>query len=96
MIEMRLDLDSGAMTGSVLAGAYAGRALETMSRPELLGLRQELARDDPAGDNLLESYLDRRVAGWREADQGEPQGRGGGGAGEAGPCQGLFELAVLE
>ena len=39
MIEMRLDLDSGAMTGSVLAGAYAGRALETLSRPELLGLR---------------------------------------------------------
>ena len=36
MIEMRLDHDSGAMTGTVLAGAYAGRALETLSRPELL------------------------------------------------------------
>jgi DnaJ-domain-containing protein 1 len=83
MIEMRLDLDSGAMTGSVLAGSYAGRALETLSRPELLGLRQELARDDPDGVNLLEAYLDRRFAGWREADQGEPQGRGRGGAGGA-------------
>ena len=63
------------MTGSVLAGAYAGRALETMSRPELLGLRQELARDDPDGVSLLEAYLDRRFAGWREANQGEGEGR---------------------
>jgi hypothetical protein len=80
MIEMRLDHDSGAMTGRVLAGAYAGRAVETLSRPELLSLRQELKRDDPDGVNLLEAYLDRRFAGWREADQGERQGRGRGGA----------------
>ena len=85
MIEMRLDLDSGAMSGSVLAGSYAGRALETLSRPELLGLRQELARDDPDGVNLLEAYLDRRFAGWREADQGER--RGGGGAAPAARCR---------
>ncbi len=83
MIEMRLDLDTGAIAGSVLGGSYAGRALETLSRPELLILRQELARDDPEGVNLLEAYLDRRFAGWREADQGEPQGRGKGGAGGA-------------
>ena len=69
MIEMRLDHDSGAMTGTVLAGAYAARAVETMARPELLSLRQELARDDPEGVSLLEAYLDRRFAGWREADQ---------------------------
>jgi hypothetical protein len=80
MIEMRLDHDSGGMTGTVLAGAYAARAVETMSRPELLSLRQELARDDPEGVSLLEAYLDRRFAGWREADQGQRQGRGGGGA----------------
>ena len=78
MIEMRLDHDSGAMTGVVLAGAYAGRALETLSRPELLSLRRELGRDDPDGVNLLEAYLDRRFAGWRDADQSERQGRGGG------------------
>ena len=30
---------------------------------------------------LLETYLDRRFAGWREADEGQAQaGRGGGGA----------------
>jgi hypothetical protein len=78
MIEMRLDHASGAMTGRVLSGAYAGRAVETLSRPELMSLRRELARDDPDGVNLLEAYLDRRFAGWREADQGQRQARGGG------------------
>ena len=78
MIEMRLDHDNGAMTGRVLAGAYAGRAVETLSRPELIALRQELGRDDPDGVNLLEAYLDRRFAGWREADQDQRERRGGG------------------
>ena len=78
MVEMRLDHDTGAMTGMILAGAYAGRAIETLSRPELIALRQELARDDPDGVSLLEAYLDRRFAGWREADQGQRQGRGSG------------------
>ena len=80
MLEMRLDHVSGVMTGTVLAGAYAARAIETMSRPELLSLRQELMRDDPDGVSLLEAYLDRRFAGWREADQGDGQRRRGGGA----------------
>jgi hypothetical protein len=77
MLEMRLDHASGAMTGTILSGAYGGRAVETLSRPELISLRQELARDDPDGVSLLEAYLDRRFAGWREADQGQRQGRGG-------------------
>jgi hypothetical protein len=80
MLEMRLDHASGAMTGTILSGAYEGRAVETLSRPELISLRQELARDDPDGVSLLEAYLDRRFAGWREADQGQRQGRGGSGA----------------
>jgi hypothetical protein len=80
MVEMRLDHASGAMTGTILSGAYGGRALETLSRPELMSFRQELARDDPDGVSLLEAYLDRRFAGWREADQGQRQGRGSSGA----------------
>ena len=73
MIEMRLDHDSGAMTGAVLAGAYGGRAVESLSRPDLLALHGELSRDDPNGVSLLEAYLDRRFAGWRETDQGQRQ-----------------------
>ena len=81
MIEMRLDHDTGAMSGSVLAGPYAGRPLDSLSRPDLIALRAALARDDPDGLNLLETYLDRRFAGWREAEQGEGERRGGPGAG---------------
>ncbi len=77
MIEMRLDHDSGVMSGAVLAGAYGGRALESLARPDLLALHDELSRDDPNGVSLLEAYLDRRFAGWREADQGQRQARAG-------------------
>jgi DnaJ domain len=80
-IEMRLDHDTGAMSGSALAGAYAGRALEGLTRPELTGLLAELQRDDPDGASLLEAYLDRRFAGWREAEQGQRERRGSVGAG---------------
>jgi hypothetical protein len=95
MIEMRLDHESGAVTGSVLAGAYAGRALETLSRPELFILRQELARDDPDGVSLLETYLDRRFAGWREADEGQRERRGKGGATGAMSRQEALEVLGL-
>ncbi len=80
MIEMRLDHRSGVMTGSVLAGAYSGRTIESLTRPELLLLREELGRDDPDGVKLLETYLDRRFAGWRDADQGQRERRRSGGA----------------
>ena len=70
-IEMRLDHDSGAMNGRVLSGVFVGRGLDSLSRPELIRLRDELLRDDPDGLNLLEAFLDRRFAGWREAEQGE-------------------------
>ena len=95
MIEMRLDHATGVMTGTALAGSYAGRALENMARPELMGLRQELARDDPDGVALLEAYLDRRFAGWREADQGEGQARRKGGAGGAMSRKEAFEVLGL-
>ena len=76
-IEMRLDLDSGAMQGRALAGPFAGRELDSLGRADLLSLYGACRRDDAEGARLLETYLDRRLAGWREADQGEGQGRGG-------------------
>ena len=41
MLEVRLDHDSGAMTGTALAGRYAGRALDALARPDLIGLRSD-------------------------------------------------------
>jgi hypothetical protein len=79
-IEMRLDLDTGAMSGAVIAGPYQGRELDSLARPDCLRLFEISGRDDPEGATLLETYLDRRFAGWREADQGqsEPRGSAGG------------------
>jgi len=96
MIEMRLDHDSGVMTGVVLAGAYAGRAVEALSRPDLLALRDELSRDDPDGVNLLEAYLDRRFAGWRETDEGQRERRGSAGAGGAMTRREAYEILGLQ
>ncbi|HZZ62829.1 MAG TPA: DnaJ domain-containing protein [Roseiarcus sp.] len=96
MIEMRLDHDTGAMSGEVLAGAYAGRALDALSRAELLALREELSRDDPAGVNLLEAYFDRRFAGWRQADEGDRDGPRRSPAGAMSRREALDELGLPE
>ncbi len=96
MLEMRLDHDTGVMSGAVLAGAYAGRAVESLSRPELIALRDELSRDDPDGVNLLEAYLDRRFTGWREADEGEGEPRRRGAAGSMTRHEALEVLGLQE
>ncbi len=75
MIEMRLDHDSGALSGSVLAGPFQGRALDMLARPDCLALYASCRRDDPEGAALLETYLDRRFTRWREADEGQGEAR---------------------
>ena len=85
MLHMILDHDSGEMTGTVRAGAQAGRGLETLTFFELLGLREECRVEDPQSGSLLETYLERRYgADWRERADGKeeaggPRGSGGGG-----------------
>jgi hypothetical protein len=84
MIEMELDHDTGDMSGTVLAGAFAGRALKDLDEAALRQLHAECSRSDADGVRLLEAYLDRRLAGWREhaeahADAG-PRARAQAGA----------------
>ncbi|HEX2556534.1 MAG TPA: DnaJ domain-containing protein [Microvirga sp.] len=80
MVEMELDHDSGAMEGSVLAGAFAGRRLADLDEAALKSLYEACRASDPDGVRLLEAYLDRRFAGWREDVESDPHPGPGGGA----------------
>lgn len=82
MLEMSLDHASGELTGIVLSGPLQGRPLETLTRSDCLNLYAAALRDDPDGARLLETYLDRRFAGWREAaKRNDEAGSGRGGSG---------------
>jgi hypothetical protein len=71
-VEMELDHDSGAMRGRVLEGKYENVPLDALDRAALIALLSEV---DPESRSLLEAYLDRREAGWRE-DVDEDAGTG--------------------
>jgi hypothetical protein len=66
LLAMELDHDTGAMTGKVTLGNFAGRDLDSLSLPEIATLMRECLARDPEGARLLEAYLDRRTPGWRE------------------------------
>ncbi|HEV2263591.1 MAG TPA: DnaJ domain-containing protein [Stellaceae bacterium] len=66
MIAMTLDHATGEMSGIVKRGVYAGRRLERLGESELLDLWQQCRAADADGARLLEAYLDRAVADWRQ------------------------------
>ena len=73
-LRMQLDHDTGAMTGQVRRGPFAGRRLEELGEADLLALwRQCVAEDEPAA-RLLETFLDRLHPDWREAGAGAGPG----------------------
>lgn len=75
-IAMDLDHESGRIGGAVLAGTFAGRALDSLSDAELLRLHGECVVGDPDGARLVEAYLDRRFPGWREHAEARADNRG--------------------
>jgi hypothetical protein len=71
--EMRLDHDSGSMSGTVRRGRHVGMLLDDLKRQDLYRLVTEVADDgDGESSALLEAYLDRRVPGWREHVESDP------------------------
>ncbi len=86
-IEMEYDQTTGKMSGTVIAGAFEGRALATLSRETCERIHRVSLVDDPEGARLLEAYFDRRFAGWRgvgdgDAHAGPRQSRASGGMSE--------------
>lgn len=79
-LDMRLDHDTGEMSGSARTGAFAGRELDDLTLEELAALYAE-AGGDAESVALLETYLDARHPDWRET-MGARAGASGGGAAE--------------
>jgi hypothetical protein len=65
-VRMRLDHDTGTMSGTVRRGAFHGRRLDELDRAELLSLWRECRAEDEQGASLLEAYLDRLMPDWRQ------------------------------
>ena len=67
-LRMTLDHDSGEMTGAVIAGDMAGRALDELTLGELVALWRVCVAEDEQSRIVLEAWLDR-VHGdkWRQA-----------------------------
>ena len=79
-LDMQIDLASGAISGRVLQGAFAGRDLDGLSQQECAALHQVCLGVDPEGARLLETYFDRRFAGWRQAGNADGDARQRGGS----------------
>ncbi|SFZ83396.1 hypothetical protein SAMN02983003_1620 [Devosia enhydra] len=90
--EMRLDHSSGEVEGRVVAGAFAGRDLIDLDEFETRALIDEI-EGDADSVALLESWLDRNRAGWREYFAGE--GNDGTAQGDAGLDPDAEDWAVL-
>jgi hypothetical protein len=83
-VRMSLDHDTGAMTGTVLQGSFAGMRLDEMRRADLLALLRECRTGDEEAARLVEAWLDRTDPEWRDelhgdqAKAGAPPPRRGG------------------
>lgn len=73
-LRMSLDHETGALDGVVVAGHFAGRRLAELDAHEALALWHDV-QADPQSAQVLEAWLDRTWADWRERS-GAGQGSG--------------------
>jgi len=82
-LSMALDHASGAITGEVRQGRFAGRRVQDLDVADIGALIEECRPSDPEAVRLLEAYLDRIAgAGWRtdsgaDAEAEKPAAAGG-------------------
>lgn len=69
-LSMRLDHDSGVMSGMVRRGRFQGRELSELTESELIDLWRSCRVEDAHAASLLEAYLDRLKPDWRMAAEG--------------------------
>ncbi len=73
-LEVELDHDTGDISGRVLKGIFAGRRIQDLKPVELAHLWQDCRFTDPQSAQIVEAYLDRVHASWRE-DMARAEGR---------------------
>jgi hypothetical protein len=77
-LRMRLDHDTGTMSGTVLRGEFRGRELAELALPDLIALWLDCRATDTESVPLLEAWLDRAFGdAWRDAAEdaaGEARG----------------------
>ncbi len=78
-LAMTLDHVSGEVDGEVLAGPFAGKKLSELPKESCDQLYRDCLGRDADSARLLETYFDRRFAGWRTAGQGHANSRSGAG-----------------
>ncbi len=94
-LEMRLDHDSGAFSGAVRQGAFAGRELDDLTEAELDRLALECRGDDQSA-RLLAAYMARRFGRPEAEDAGETADEAGGAAGGMRRAEALAILGLEE
>lgn len=80
-LHMQLEEATGGISGSFIAGPLSGQELAHLPQEQLIGALDTI-RDDGESVRLLEAYLDRTFAGWREDHH---EGTRGGGSSAADP-----------
>ena len=99
---MRLDQDSGEMSGTVLAGDFEGRELAGMSDDELGRLHERCRREDTDALRLLEAWLVRErgdawgSTGSASAGRGDGEGASAGAPGSGGSDGSGAEIGEVE
>ena len=81
MLRMELDHDTGRMRGEILAGRFAGRALEGLEDEELAAFWQECAQAGDQSLRLLKARIERERPDWLKRRQGGAAGQGAGASG---------------
>ena len=79
LLEMTLDLATGEVDGEVLDGPLAGHKLSDLSQEDCGRFYRFCVGRDIETPRMLEAYFDRRFAGWRPANQSDPNARDGAG-----------------